>query len=56
MTTGACLGRLPSLEMEGLGLLDSAFSVFYSGFQIPLGIAIDAYVLPHDVLDGLDCG
>lgn len=30
------------LGKDELGLLDSAFSLFYTGFQIPIGIAVDA--------------
>ncbi len=31
-----------NLGKDELGLMDSAFAVFYTGFQIPLGIATDA--------------
>lgn len=41
-----------NLSKSQLGLLDSAFSTFYSGFQLPLGIAADALGV-HLVLSGL---
>ncbi len=40
------------LKKDELGLLDSAFSVFYSGFQIPLGILTDAIGV-HLMLTGM---
>jgi ACS family glucarate transporter-like MFS transporter len=40
------------LKKDELGLLDSAFSVFYTGMQVPLGIAADVWGV-HLVLTGL---
>lgn len=40
------------LDKQQLGLLDSAFAVFYTVFQVPLGVAADALGV-HLVLTGL---
>lgn len=40
------------LGKDELGLLDSAFSIFYTGFQIPLGVATDVLGV-HLMLTGM---